>query len=79
MKYCHEKDARIVNDEREFTQGERLLYSCDGDLLFAFPTDWTDIQVMTALDFSNQAFDKGYRYGRITLASEVRRLLGMTP
>jgi hypothetical protein len=78
VKYCHPKDAKIVEDERENTKGEKLLYSCDGDLLFAFPNDWTDEQVMKALDFANEAFGVGRRLGRLDKAYEIRKALGMT-
>lgn len=78
MKYCHPNDAAIENDKRENTAGERLLYNSDEDLLFAFPPDWTDDQVMKALDFANEAFEKGIRYGRSEVAFEIRKALGMT-
>ncbi len=79
MKYCHPQDAFIREDEREMTKGEKLLYSCDGDLLFAFPGpgEWTDEQIMIALDFANQAFERGVIFGRSEKAYEMRKALGM--
>jgi hypothetical protein len=78
MKYCHPQDAKIVDDVRDNTKGEKLLYNCDGDLLFAFPNDWTEEHVMKALDFANEAFERGNRYGRSDKAYELRKALGMT-
>jgi len=79
VKYCHPTDAKIIEDEREFTKGEKLLYNCDGDILFAFPGpgEWADEQIMMALDFANEAFAAGVRYGRTEKAYEVRKALGM--
>jgi hypothetical protein len=48
------------------------------NILFAFPSDWTSDQVMKALDFANEAFERGIRYGRSDKAYEVRRALGIS-
>lgn len=79
MKLCHQQDAEIINDDREMTKGERMLYDCDGALLFVFPSDWSDDQVMKALDFANDAFEKGRIYGRAEKGTEIRRALGINP
>jgi len=78
MKFCHPQDAIVEDDDREMTKGEKLLRDCDRDILFAFPSEWTTDQVMKALDFANEAFEKGIRYGRSDKAYEVRKALGMS-
>ena len=77
VKFCHPKDAVIRDDDREHTEGEKLLCDCDGDVLFAFPSGWTEEQIMKALDFANDAFEKGIQYGRSDKAYEVRKALGI--
>lgn len=81
MKLCDRKDAAIIADEREETKGDKMLYDCDGYLLFVFPLaeGWEDEQmILRALDFANEAFERGVRVGRSDKAFEIRKALGMT-
>lgn len=77
MKYCHPGDA-FIERKKDGPAGDTCeLYDCDGNKLFAFAPEWTDAQIMKALDFANVAFSAGVRYGRSDKAYEVRKALGM--
>lgn len=79
MKLCSRNDAAIVPDEREMTKGDKMLYDCE-NLLFAFPLaeNWTDDQIMRALDFANETFERGMRFGRSDKAAEIRKAIGIS-
>jgi len=72
-KLCHPKDAAI-----QIEDGRKALYDSDGYRLFVFGEAdlWTDAQIMTALNFANEAYRCGARSGRAEKAYEIRRALG---
>lgn len=73
MKYCSKDDAHISKDD----QGDKTLYNCDGDVLYRFDSSWADLQIWRALDFANEAYERGRLVGASMARHDMRKALGM--
>lgn len=73
--YCDHRQVRVVDDP---DTGVRLMINgVTEELLFAFPKEATEKQIMFALHLANTAYQTGYAHGAIDMAEDLRRVIGM--
>jgi hypothetical protein len=79
-KLCHFEDCYI---ERKDEDHDILIGACaelrneEGELIFRFPSAWTDEQIKTALKFANDAYAKGIGVGMQRKATEIKACIGL--
>jgi len=76
MPYAHKEDCFIDRADRP---GKAILLNEEGTRLATFETDMTDAQIMSALDFANDAWARGVKFGNEQKAGEIRAVLGVPP
>lgn len=76
MPFFDFNDAVINRDHEEFYDSV-VLEDPTGDVKYVFDSDWTDEQVMMALDFANDAYELGQIHGKLQLKRGIRNLLEM--
>jgi len=63
-KFAKEEGCRIVRQHNVRIGDIASLYNQHGDYLYSFPGNFTDDQIMKALDFANFSFTRGVALGR---------------
>ena len=77
-KYAHPEDCTIDRDSHAHG-GMTVLYDSDGDVAFVVTSDWSDQQIMGALDIANSMYSAGIKVGESRKARAILRELGLTP
>ena len=73
---AHRVDVRIDRDNPNFPASAVLL-DADGELLNRFDEDWTDDQILAALDFANRTYNTAFNAGLRSKAAEIRIALNV--
>lgn len=58
-------------------QGQIEVYDENGDDVHMFPDSWTNEQMLHALSFAKNEFEKGRKAGEYFKAYQIRRALGI--
>jgi hypothetical protein len=73
-KYRYKEDCHVERTENNTGQVAEL-YDSEGDMVWSFPANFTDEQIMDALEFANHAYKFGVGIGYERKAEEIRRIL----
>lgn len=71
--FKHKEYCGIVRHENHPQLTE--LIDEEGEVVYAFPKEWTDEQIWTALAFANKAWRYGFECGQIDIREDFRRLM----
>lgn len=67
----------VINRYHEEFYDSAVLEDPTGDVKYVFDSDWTDEQIMMAVDFANDTYELGQRHGKLQLKRDIRNLLAM--
>lgn len=73
-------DSRsAVIDHDNFFGGQKRPVLCDNKdrEIWMFPSDWSSEQIMVALEFANNAYDKGVTEGMRRKQEQIKKVLGV--
>jgi hypothetical protein len=75
MELVDRDDCNIVRNKEYTDKGLLAVFSCDGDLIFTLPSDFSDGDVWRALSIANKAYSQGYEWGCKYTKKQIRELL----
>lgn len=74
--YLNKNDAVIERDDKDYPNSA-VLYDEEWNFLFRFNDEWTDEQILTALDFANKAHAHGYNRGKADTQNTIKLAIGL--
>lgn len=74
-KICDKSEVTVIRNHQDYTD-RTILMDCDGCILAQFSEDVRISDAMKALDFANDAYNKGFNAGKSHSQTEICKALG---